>query len=80
MHVCGFCTHIDRFKIPSTKQICLIEYELIYSPDVQNDRENQMQELIDGHSVNAIPSAAESDRNQNKSMCQSNRVKENDRH
>lgn len=56
--VCGFRTHIDHLKIPSTKRICLIGYERIYSPDEQNARGCQIQEFIDAHSVNGTKTAA----------------------
>ncbi|XP_031629782.1 probable tRNA (uracil-O(2)-)-methyltransferase [Contarinia nasturtii] len=45
-NVCGFKTQIDRLKIPSTKRICLIGSERIYTVDKQSDRENEIQKFI----------------------------------
>lgn len=51
--VCGFKTHIDRLKIPSTKRICLVGYERVYSPDQQSAHEQQIQEFINARSINS---------------------------
>lgn len=56
--VCGFRTHVDRLKIPSTKRICLVGYERTYLPDEQNARESQIQTFIDDHSENPAAAAA----------------------
>lgn len=48
-NICGFKTHIDRLKIPSTKRICLIGSERTYSSGDQNERERQIQEFINAN-------------------------------
>lgn len=51
--ICGFQTHIDRLKIPSTKRICLIGCERVYPSDEQVAREKQIQAFIDSRSLNS---------------------------
>lgn len=53
--VCGFKTHIDRLKIPSTKRICLIGYERNYLADEQNKIDDRIQEFINTNSGNLEP-------------------------
>lgn len=53
--VCGFKTHIDRLKIPSTKRICLIGYERNYTVDEQNKIDDRIQEFINTNSGNVEP-------------------------